>query len=450
MRPDLVEKYRSQRVPRYTSYPSSPHFSSDVGADHYRRWLGALGATGHLSLYVHVPFCRSMCWYCGCHTTVVPHDDPVLRYLTAVTTEARAVGALVPGGPAVTHLHFGGGTPTLMPAPSFVRLMRELRQAFAFDPGADIAVEIDPRTLKEDMPEALAVSGVTRASLGVQSFDPEVQKAINRIQTPEMTAVAVGTLRRAGIKGLNLDLIYGLPRQTVASCIETVETALAFDPDRFSVFGYAHMPGFKGHQSRIAEGDLPDAEERVRQTAAIEDTLLSHGYVRIGFDHFAKPTDPIANAAASGKLRRNFQGYTTDDADALIGLGASAIGRLPDGFIANIVPVPGYMKAVEANGLAVGRGFAIAPEDRLRSELIERLMCDFEVDVEALALKHGFHPARVMPDPETLVEMEADGLIELDGTRIRVRDDVHALVRSVAALFDAYLDPAGLRHSKAI
>ncbi len=450
MRPDLVEKYRSQRVPRYTSYPSSPHFTADIGGDAYRRWLGELGGTSHLSLYVHVPFCRSMCWYCGCHTTIVPHDDPVLRYLAALTKEAKTVGALVPDGPAVSHLHFGGGTPTLMPAASFITLMRELRHAFAFSPSADIAVEIDPRTLKDDMPDALAVSGVTRASLGVQSFDPEVQKAINRIQTPEMTAAAVGSLRRAGIRGLNLDLIYGLPKQTVRSCIETVETALAFDPDRFSVFGYAHMPGFKGHQSRIAEADLPDAEERVRQTLAIEDTLLANGYVRIGFDHFAKPTDPIAVAAANGTLRRNFQGYTTDDADALIGLGASAIGRLPDGFIANIVPVPGYMKAVEADGLAVGRGFAIQPEDRLRSDLIERLMCDFEVDVEAVALRHGIHPARVMPDPDALEEMEADGLIELIGTRIRVRDDVHALVRSVAALFDAYLDPAGLRHSKAI
>lgn len=450
MRPDLVEKYRSQRVPRYTSYPSSPHFSADVGAEAYRRWLGALGGARHLSLYVHVPFCRSMCWYCGCHTTIVPHDDPVLRYLAALTREAETVGALVPDGPAVSHLHFGGGTPTLMPAAAFNRLMRDLRGAFAFDPAADIAVEIDPRTLKDDMPEALAVSGVTRASLGVQSFDPEVQAAINRVQTPEMTAAAVGSLRRAGIRGLNLDLIYGLPRQTVRSCVDTVETALAFDPDRFSVFGYAHMPGFKGHQARIAEGDLPDAEERVRQTLAIEDTLLANGYVRIGFDHFAKPTDPIAVAAANGSLRRNFQGYTTDDADALIGLGASAIGRLPDGFIANIVPVPGYMKAVAADGLAVGRGFAIQPEDRLRSELIERLMCDFAVDVEAVALRHGIHPARVMPDPDALEEMEADGLIELAGTRIRVRDDVHALVRSVAALFDAYLDPAGLRHSKAI
>lgn len=450
MRPDLVEKYRSQRVPRYTSYPSSPHFTPGIGADHYRRWLGALKPSTRLSLYLHVPFCRSMCWYCGCHTMVVPHDDPVLRYLSALTHEARTVGALVPDGPAVTHLHFGGGTPTLMPATAFAALMRDLRGAFAFDPAADIAVEIDPRTLKDDMPDALAGGGVTRASLGVQSFDPDVQAAINRVQTPEMTAAAVGALRRAGIRGLNLDLLYGLPRQTVDSCVTTVETALALDPDRLSVFGYAHMPGFKGHQSRILEAELPDADARVRQLLAIEETLLSHGYVRIGFDHFAKPTDTIALAAANGALHRNFQGYTTDDADALIGLGASAIGRLPDGFIANIVPVPGYLKAVEAGGLAVGRGFAIQPEDRLRSELIERLMCDFEVDVEAVSQKHGLPAAIVMPEPESLTRMEADGLIERRGSRIRVRDDVHPLVRSVAALFDAYLDPDGSRHSKAI
>ncbi|MFC7334591.1 oxygen-independent coproporphyrinogen III oxidase [Rhodocista pekingensis] len=450
MRPDLVAKYRSQRVPRYTSYPASPHFSSDVDADTYRQWLSEMPADGTLSLYLHIPFCRSMCWYCGCHTVVVPHDDPIRTYLQALTREIRTVSALLPAGPRVTHLHFGGGTPTLIPADAFAALMETMREAFGFDADAELAIEVDPRTLPEALPAVLAAGGINRASLGVQSFDPVVQKAINRFQSPEMTAEAVTRLRAAGIAGINLDLLYGLPHQTVESCIETVRTALSMDPDRLSVFGYAHMPSFKSHQSRIGEDHLPDAEERIRQVLAIEATLQEAGYVRIGMDHFAKPDDPIAVAARDGRLRRNFQGYTTDSADALIGFGASAIGRMPQGFVANIVPVPGYQKAVTESGLAVGRGFRVSDDDRLRARLIERVMCQFEVDIDAIAQEFGRPVASVLPPRADLARLRDDGLIELEGNRLRVVDEARPLVRSVAALFDAYLDPEGGRHSRAI
>ncbi|MFM2041839.1 MAG: oxygen-independent coproporphyrinogen oxidase [Pseudomonadota bacterium] len=450
MRPDLVAKYRAQRVPRYTSYPPSPHFTPTVTNATYAAWLGDLPDDATLSLYLHVPFCRSMCWYCGCHTTVVPHDGPVTSYLSHLAKEAETVAALMPEGPRVTHLHFGGGTPTLAPAKEFVALMTALRRAYRFDPKAECAVEIDPRTLKECMPTALAAAGINRASLGVQSFDPVVQKAINRVQSLETTQAAVRNLRRAGIGAINLDLLYGLPHQTVASCVETVRDALSLEPDRLSVFGYAHMPGFKAHQGRIAEGSLPDAEERIAQNLAIEETLIAAGYVRIGLDHFARPDDPIAAAAAAGRLRRNFQGYTTDDADALVGLGASAIGRLPQGFVANLLPVPAYQKAVAAGGLAVGRGFPLSAEDRLRADLIEQLMCNFTVDIADLAMRHHRTPDTVLPDADSLTRLEADGLVTVKGTRLTVPDDAKPLVRSVAALFDAYLDPEGGRHSKAI
>lgn len=450
MRPELVAKYRSQRVPRYTSYPPSPHFSPAVTAETYKDWLRGQAHDATLSLYLHVPFCRSMCWYCGCHTMVVPHDDPIHRYLGALTKEARTVGALLPKGPKVTHLHFGGGTPTLIPPDAFVTLMDTLRDSFRFAADAELAIEIDPRTLSPAMPAALARGGINRASLGVQSFDPDVQSAINRFQSPEQTAAAVTALRGAGIKAISLDLIYGLPRQTLESCVETVRQAVAMDPDRLSVFGYAHMPGFKAHQDRIKEADLPDADQRIAQVIAIEDALMDAGYVRVGMDHFAKPTDPIAVAAASGGLRRNFQGYTTDDADGLIGLGASAIGRLPQGFVANIVPVPGYLKAVEADGLAVGRGFFLGREDRLRADLIETVMCSFEVDVAEVASRHGEEAHLVLPAAAELERLRDDGLLEFHGTRIKVRDEARPLVRSVAALFDAYLDPEGGRHSRAI
>lgn len=450
MHTDLIAKYSQQRVPRYTSYPASPHFTPSVSATTYRDWLGRLDPASSLSLYLHIPFCRNMCWYCGCHTSVVRHDDPVWTYLAALATELRSVAGLLPQGPLVRHIHFGGGTPTLMPVAGLRSLMAELRTRFTIASDAELAIEIDPRTLTADMADALGDTGFNRASLGVQSFDPVVQAAINRIQPVEMTAVAVDALRSAGVRAVNLDLLYGLPKQTVKSCIDTVRTALNLRPDRLSIFGYAHMPGFKAHQNRIDEADLPGPEARIAQNHAIEETLLAAGYIRIGLDHFARPDDPIAEAATQGTLRRNFQGYTTDDADALIGLGASAIGRLPQGYVANILQVPVYMKSVEETGLAVGRGYRLTLEDRLRACLIERLMCHFSVDVAETAAAFGQLAADFMPDGPALTALLADGVAEIHGSRITVPPAARGLVRSVAALFDAHLDPEGGRHSKAI
>ncbi|WP_029014196.1 oxygen-independent coproporphyrinogen III oxidase [Niveispirillum irakense] len=450
MHPDLVAKYRHQRVPRYTSYPASPHFSPTVTASTYRGWLEKLDPASSLSLYLHVPFCRSMCWYCGCHTTVVRHADPVWDYVAALSSEIRHVAGLLPKGPVVRHIHFGGGTPTLMPPQALRGLMAELRSRFTIAPDAELAIEIDPRTLTAEMTTALGDTGFTRASLGVQSFDPVVQAAINRIQPVEMTALAIDGLRRAGIHAINLDLLYGLPMQTVESCVRTVETALNLSPDRLSIFGYAHMPGFKAHQSRINEAELPDADARIAQNAAIEETLLAAGYVRIGLDHFAKPDDPIALAAGNGGLRRNFQGYTTDDADALLGFGASAIGRVPQGYVANVLQVPAYMKAVEEFGVATARGYRMTLDDRLRATLIERLMCHFSVDMAEMAGQFDVTTDSIMPAEPALAALIADGVVELHGTRLVVPDPARPLVRSVAALFDAHLDPEGGRHSKAI
>ena len=288
MRPELVAKYRHQRVPRYTSYPASPHFTDAVTVDTYRDWLRGANPRSALSLYLHLPFCKSMCWYCGCHTTVVRHEDPIWSYLAALSTELRTVAGLLPDGPVVRHIHFGGGTPTLLPVVGFRALMAELRSRFKIASDAQLAIEIDPRTLTAEMVEALGDVGVTRASLGVQSFDPDVQAAINRIQPFEMTQWAVNNLRAAGIRGINLDLIYGLPRQTVASCVETVRRAVGLNPDRLSIFGYAHMPGFKAHQGRIDTETLPDADERVAQLRAMEMAVMASGYVRVGMDQIGR------------------------------------------------------------------------------------------------------------------------------------------------------------------
>ena len=266
---DPQVKYRNERLPRYTSYPTAPHFSPDVSALQYGDWLASLGPEASSSLYLHVPFCRSMCWYCGCHTTITKHDTPILDYLTVMRREIETVAERLERRLAVSHVHFGGGTPTIMTPDELAGLVDLLAARFALQHDAEIAVEIDPRTLTPAMTAALGRVGVTRASLGVQSFDPVVQRAINRVQTVPMTATAVDGLRAAGVGGINFDLIYGLPHQTIQSCRDTVAACLEMAPDRFAVFGYAHIPSFKKHQRMIDESALPDGEARFAQAEAI-------------------------------------------------------------------------------------------------------------------------------------------------------------------------------------
>ena len=331
MRPDLAACYGQERLPRYTSYPTAPHFSGSIGPETYAQWLKAIPRAATASLYLHVPFCRSMCWYCGCHTTIARRDEPISAYAAALRCELDLVSRRIERRIKVDHIHFGGGTPTIMAPELFVDLIGAIRHAFFVLSSAEIAVEIDPRTLTARMVDALGLAGVNRASLGVQSFDPVVQRAINRVQSFEETAEAVTSLRRAGIAGINFDLIYGLPYQTVASCLDTVRRSVELRPDRFSVFGYAHVPTFKKYQRKIAEAWLPDSLERLDQSYAIANALKEAGYLQIGLDHFALPGDAMAVAQRDGTLRRNFQGYTTDTSNLLLGFGASAIGHLPQG-----------------------------------------------------------------------------------------------------------------------
>jgi oxygen-independent coproporphyrinogen III oxidase len=450
MGPHILNKYQRQRAPRYTSYPASPHFKKGFGAADYQRWLEGLPPDASLSLYMHLPFCRSMCWYCGCHTTVVRGDDPLWTYLSALSQEITHVARHVPQGARVQHLHLGGGTPTLMPIEGLRSLITILRQHFCCAPEMEFAIEIDPRTLTQAMAQALGEVGVTRASLGVQSFDPTVQEAINRRQPFSMTQQATTWLRDAGIAAINLDLIYGLPRQTVQSCAETADLAVRLSPARLSVFGYAHMPAFKANQSRIDEKELPDAPARLQQRRIIEERLLAAGYIAIGLDHFAHPDDPLAKAALTGALRRNFQGYTTDSAQALLGFGASAIGRLPQGYAANAVSIAAYLKAMHDTGWAIERGHAFQGDDRARAAIIEALMCRFCVDLSEIASHYGHDAEDLAPDPERFADMLADGLAERNGDVITIPKHARPLARSVASLFDVYLDHQGTRHSQAL
>jgi oxygen-independent coproporphyrinogen-3 oxidase len=454
MTPERLARYDGVRVPRYTSYPTAPHFTGAVDADRYREWLGSLAADAGVSLYLHIPFCESMCWYCGCHTKVVARYQPVAEYLALLRREIELVAALVPGRLRVRHLHWGGGTPNMVAPDDFAAVMATLRHGFDFAPDAEIAVEIDPRTLTPDHVRAMAGAGVNRASLGVQDFDPDVQRAVNRIQPYDLTAGAVARLHAAGIHALNFDLMYGLPGQTVEGCHDTAERALTLRPDRLAVFGYAHVPWMKTHQRKIDEAALPDGPTRWRQFAAIADALTGAGFEPVGLDHFARPQDPLAVARRAGRLHRNFQGYTPDGSPVLIGFGASAIGALPQGYIQNAPDFHRYAEAIGAGGLAVTRGLVLSAEDRLRRDLIERLMSDLAVDLEQVAARHGVGPGHFDAELDGLDGLAADGVVERDGWRLTIPEVARPLVRIVAAVFDPYLvasqQNGTARHSRAV
>ena len=446
---NLLARYGAP-VPRYTSYPTAPHFHPAVNAASYRQWLGRIGAEDSLSLYLHVPFCSRLCWYCGCHTKLVRQYQPIADYAELLAAEIGLVAAAIPARPRVPHVHWGGGTPTMLAPDDFERLMAELRERFHLAKEAEVAIEIDPRGLTAAKVAALAASGVTRASLGVQDFTPAVQQAINRIQPFEVTADAVERLRAAGIAGINLDIMYGLPHQSVADAVRTADLAADLAPDRLAVFGYAHVPWMKTHQRMIDEAALPDAAARLVQSEAMAARLIERGYRRIGLDHFARPADAMARALAAGRLRRNFQGYSTDEAGQLIGFGASSIGALAEGYVQNAVPVGAYGKTIRDGALAVTRGIALSPDDRLRRAVIERLMCDLAVDLAAVTSELAQPQADFSAELAALAPLAADGLIVLDGPRIAVTESGRPFVRAVCARFDRYLASGRARHSRAV
>ncbi|WP_448204075.1 oxygen-independent coproporphyrinogen III oxidase [Azospirillum sp. sgz302134] len=447
----LLAKYDGLRVPRYTSYPTAPHFTPAVGAEVYRGWLAGLDTAAHAgSLYLHVPFCKQMCWYCGCHTKIVARYAPIAEYLGHLRKEVGMVADIIPGRLKVRHIHFGGGTPTMMAPEDFESLIALLRDRYDVVDGAEIAVEIDPRTLTKEMAEALGRAGVNRASLGVQDFDADVQSAINRHQPREMTERTLEWLRANGITHVNLDLMYGLPKQSVESVARSAEIALSMNPDRLSVFGYAHVPWMKSHQKKIDESALADTLGRWEQFAAIADVLTNAGFRPIGLDHFAKPDDELAVQQAEGRLSRNFQGYTTDDAEVLLGFGASSIGALPQGYVQNAVPFDQYAQAIESGNLATAKGLPLTAEDRLRRDLIVRLMCDLAVDVGAVAEAHGLETGAFDADLAAMDDLVADGVAVVEGRRVSVPESARPLMRIVAARFDTYLSTGAGRHSRAV
>jgi oxygen-independent coproporphyrinogen-3 oxidase len=438
------------RVPRYTSYPTAPHFHGGVGDRVFESWLRELPSAMPLSLYFHIPFCDSLCWFCACHTRVVNSYSPVQSYLAVLRKEVATIAEAVGRSHPVTHIHFGGGSPTMLTPHDFQAFVADIRNSFSVMPDAELAVEIDPRGLSDEMVQALGASGVNRASIGVQDCDPRVQSAINRIQPFAVTKSAVERLRLAGVHNLNIDLVYGLPHQTVGLLQDTIAQTVTLNPDRLAIFGYAHVPHFKKHQALIDATALPGADARCEAFDAAHAMLAQLGYVPVGLDHFAKPGDSLAVASASGCLFRNFQGYTTDNAPALIGVGASAISALPQGYAQNAVDVPQYRSAVLQRGFATAKGIVLSDEDRMRAAVIERLMCDLSVDLEDISRQFGKLPGVFSPNISALSHLLSEGLVTIDGWVLRVPDKSRIAVRCVCAAFDAYLQQSEGRHAIAV
>lgn len=435
MSPDFVRRM-SAPVPRYTSYPTAAQFQDTVGAKDFADALVKLEHDAPFSLYVHIPFCKKLCWYCGCNMKVARTKGPVAQYLEALETELLTLAALGLSKHKISHMHWGGGSPNILTGGQVLALAARIRDSFEISESAEFAVEVDPRESCASLAHALGRAGVTRVSIGVQDFNEAVQTAINRLQSFEVTSACVESMRDAGIDKINIDLVYGLPLQTRAGIEKTVDQVLSLRPDRVALFGYAHLPSRFAHQSIIDSKTLPDSVERFAQSQRAARMLTAAGYVRIGLDHYALKDDPLA----TGPVRRNFQGYTTDTSETLIGAGASAISCVGNAYFQNVTSPAEYEARVAATGFATARGVKLTDEDRVRSYVIARLMCDFSYSESDVRERFGELASRVILEGREMVEADSAGLLEKIEDGFMVTPRGQPFVRSIAACFDTYLE----------
>lgn len=436
------------RVPRYTSYPTAPQFAGGVGPAEFTKWVEAVPAGAEISLYLHVPFCRRLCWFCACRTQGTQSDAPVRAYAAVLQQELRLLQAHLAPGVRLSRLHWGGGTPTMLAPDLITELSEAIFKITPMAKGGEFSVEIDPMEVDAARLDALAAAGMNRASIGVQDFDPEIQAAIGREQPFEITQSVAQMIRARGVESLNADILYGLPHQNLRRMQESVDKLLALDPDRVALYGYAHVPWMSRRQGMIPSDALPTPQERLDLFETARQMFVGAGYASIGIDHFAKPSDGLAKAAKNGTLRRNFQGYTDDQATALIGLGASSISRFPQGFAQNVSGTADYTRAVRDGMSSTHRGHAFSDEDRLRGRIIEALMCDFHVSRAEMLRDYVITPdrldamfatcARAFPE---MVIVNADGLT--------IPAYAQPLTRMMARTFDAY-DKTSAQHSSAV
>ncbi|MGB7335434.1 MAG: oxygen-independent coproporphyrinogen III oxidase [Salaquimonas sp.] len=445
-----IIKNHTTPVPRYTSYPTAPHFQPDLGLQILTETLVELPAEERLSLYLHIPFCDRLCWFCGCNTKQVNRYSPVSSYIDALLKEIELIGLQLGGKRKAEEIHFGGGSPSLLYPGDFARLSLALNKAFLIDESTKVSVEIDPNDATPDLFQGLKIIRMSRASIGVQDFDSAVQKAINRPQTFEDTRALVEQLRSSGINSINIDALYGLPLQTKPKLQSTIEKIISMQPNRVALFGYAHVPWVKKHQKMIRDEDLPKSQERFEQAQLAQSLLIQAGYVKIGIDHYAKPDDSLAIAAKTGELRRNFQGYTDDKLSTLIGLGGSSIGQSNLGYFQNLVPTGQYTMAVNNGLLPTSKGYRFTQDDKIRSWIIEQLMCNFSFSFEKLIRQFGNLAQPYIGEAIEISKRDSIGVCETVEDRFTIRPEAEPLTRIIASKFDAHLGRGQFKYSQAV
>lgn len=438
MKPEW-RKYLGVRAPRYTSYPSALHFDEQATAADYQKRLGEVGLYEPLSLYVHIPFCRQLCWYCGCNMRVENDYARALRYVRALNTEIQTVGRRLGGAGRPLSVHFGGGTPNYLKVAEIGDILGAIELALGLTDGTRLAIELDPRLIADGDIERLAGLGFNRMSLGVQDFDPDVQAAINRVQSFDLIESAVGEMRRVGVNDISFDLLYGLPNQTIDSFTATIEKTIALSPDRVAVFGYAHLPSALPRQRLLDETLLPPEETRADLAGLADDMLVSAGYRRVGFDHYAKPDNLLARADLEGRLRRNFQGFTDDLADTTLGFGASAIGFVGGLYAQNVKTLGDYYRRTDKQELATARGLILSPREVTIGRTIRELLCRSQADIAALLA--SLSPAEANAVCARLDELENDGVISWSDNTVTLAPQARPFSRIVAMALDPY-EPA--------
>ncbi|MDG1738133.1 MAG: oxygen-independent coproporphyrinogen III oxidase [Paracoccaceae bacterium] len=436
------------KVPRYTSYPTAPHFSNDVDPNKFGQWIKAIPQGSEISLYLHVPFCRRLCWFCACRTQGTTSVEPVKAYLETLKQELRILRNKLPADVSLSRLHWGGGTPTLMSADMMTELANAVLEVAPLSENAEFSVEIDPNEIDDSRLDALAAAGMNRASVGIQDFNEEIQATIGRMQSYEITRSAIEKIRARGIHSLNADILYGLPNQTNERITESVQKLLSLSPDRVALYGYAHVPWMARRQNMIPSDQLPTPQERLQLFETARKLFTWDGYSEIGIDHFALKGDGLETAQTAGKLRRNFQGYTDDQANVLIGVGASSISRFPQGFAQNDASTSKHTGAIRNGQFSTTRGHSFSKDDRLRGRIIEALMCDFKVSASEIVRDFDITSTKLRAYFDD-VNRAFDGLLKVSDEMLFIPEAVRPLTRIIARHFDAY-DMAWAKHSSAI
>jgi len=445
--------------PRYTSYPTADRFVEAFDEKAYTSWLARRadsnvgGASRPLSLYVHIPFCNTICYYCGCNKIITKDHSRSAKYIEYLDKEFAMQAKALGGSRDVVQLHWGGGTPTFLSREETIQLMGLIRRHFNLLPNGEYSIEVDPRKVDRDNVRLLAEQGFNRMSVGVQDFEPEVQAAVNRIQSVEETKLVIDAAREFGFKSISVDLIYGLPKQNVVSFNRTLDEVIKLSPDRLSIYNYAHLPGHFKPQRRINENELPSADAKMQILQLAITRLTEAGYVFIGMDHFAKPDDELAVAQRQGRLHRNFQGYSTYAEADLLAFGVSSIGKVGPTYSQNFRTLEEYYAALDNNVLPIMRGLELTADDLLRRSIIQALMCHFELSIESIEIAHLIKfQDYFATELDSLKEMEEAGLLEISDQWITVLPKGRMLVRVIAMAFDQYLrsDRERVKYSKVI